>query len=119
LLVRRPGDARRWQNMWEFPRGELEPDESYDTAAARLLEPLTGVLAELGPELMTIRHGVTRFRITLVALEAEYRGGRFASQFYTRGIWLRPKELDDYPVSAPQRRLATVVATTTRQRRLF
>jgi A/G-specific adenine glycosylase len=119
LLVRRPADARRWQNMWEFPRGELSAGETYDAAASRLLTPLTGVEAELGPELATIRHGVTRFRITLVALEAEYRGGKFSSLFYTCGIWARPKELGAYPVSAPQRRLATVVAAKSRQRRLF
>jgi A/G-specific adenine glycosylase len=119
LLVRRPGDARRWQNMWEFPRGELEAGETYAVAAARLLTPLTGIAADLGAELITIRHGVTRFRITLVAIEADYRGGRFSSEFYTRGLWVRPNELDDYPVSTPQRRLAGVVAATSRQRRLF
>jgi len=119
LLVRRPPGARRWQNMWEFPRGELTARDSYDAAAARVLAPLTGIRAEFGAELATIRHGVTRFRITLVALEAEYRGGKFRSGFYTRGEWVRPKELDEYPVSAPQRRLATVVAATSRQRRLF
>lgn len=119
LLVRRPADARRWQNMWEFPRGELEADETYDATAARVLGPLTGIDAELGPELATVRHGVTRFRITLVALEAEYRGGRFRSQFYTGGVWVRPKELEEYPVATPQRRLARVVADATRQKRLF
>ena len=84
-----------------------------------LLAPLTGIDPELGPELATVRHGVTRFRITLVVLEAEYRGGRFRSPFYTRGVWVRPKELAEYPVSTPQRRLACVVAAKTRQRRLF
>jgi A/G-specific adenine glycosylase len=119
LLAQRPADAGRWQNMWEFPRGELGPGEGYDAAAARLLAPLTGVEAALGPELLTVRHGVTRFRITLVALEAEYRRGEFASPFYARGAWLRPAELAGYPVSAPQRRLAEAVAARTRQRRLF
>src|SRR5262249_38164845 len=119
LLVRRPADAGRWQNMWEFPRGELDPGETYDAAAARLLGSLTGIDAELGPELVTVHHGLTRFRITLVALEADYRGGRFCSQFYTRGVWVRPKELDDYPVSTPQRRLAGVGAPPTPQPPFF
>ena len=119
LLVLRPADAGRWQNMWEFPRGELGPGETYDAAARRLLPMLTGLDFELGSEVATIRHGVTRFRITLVALEGEYRGGRFRSPFYTRGVWVRPRELEDYPVSTPQRRLARVVAASSRQRRLF
>jgi A/G-specific adenine glycosylase len=125
LLVRRPaerpasGYPARWANMWEFPHGELEAGESYEAAAARLLGPLTGLTADLGPELLTVRHGVTRFRITLVCLEAEYRGGRFRSEFYSRGLWLRPAELAEYPVSTPQRRLARAVAGAVRQRRLF
>jgi A/G-specific adenine glycosylase len=105
--------------MWEFPHGELEADESHEAAAERLLGPLTGLTADLGPELLTVRHGVTRFRITLVCLEAEYRGGKFRSAFYDRGLWLRPAELANHPVSVPQRQLARAVAGRVRQRRLF
>jgi A/G-specific adenine glycosylase len=119
LLAQRPADARRWANMWEFPHGELGPDESYDAAAGRLLGSLTGLTAEVGPELLTVRHGVTRFRITLVCLEAEYKGGEFASAAYARGLWLRPTELARYPVSTPQRRLARALANGQHQRRLF
>ena len=45
-------------------------------SVARLLQEL-GVQGELGSELLTIRHGVTRFRITLICLQAIYRRGRF------------------------------------------
>jgi A/G-specific adenine glycosylase len=119
LLVQRPSDAARWADLWEFPHGELMAGETHATAAERLLQPLANLDVVVGPELLTVRHGVTRFRITLVCLEAEYRGGRFRSEFYRRGLWLRPAELADYPVSAPQRTLARSVAATVRQRRLF
>src|SRR5947209_10987024 len=103
--------------MWEFPHGELAAGETHEQAAGRLLAELTGLDADLGPELLTVRHGVTRFRITMVCLEASYRGGRFASAFYRRGRWLTPEELPAYPVSAPQRRLAQALRAGTRQRR--
>jgi A/G-specific adenine glycosylase len=119
LLARRPADATRWANMWEFPHGELEPGESHEAAAERLLGSLTGLSADIGPELLTVRHGVTRFRITLVCLAAEYRGGTFRSAFFHRGLWLRPAELAAYPVSVAQRRLARAVAAPMHQRRLF
>jgi A/G-specific adenine glycosylase len=119
LLAQRPPDAARWANLWEFPHGELTTGETHEAAAERLLKQLTGLDAIVGSELLTIRHGVTRFRITMTCLEAEYRGGRFRSEFYRRGRWLRPAELADYPVSAPQRTLARSVAATVRQRRLF
>jgi A/G-specific adenine glycosylase len=119
LLVQRPADARRWANMWEFPHDELEPGETYEAAAGRLLAPLTGLEAALGPELLTVRHGITRFQITLVCLEADYKGGEFASAVYARGRWLRPAELAGYPVSTPQRKLARALAGAVRQKRLF
>jgi A/G-specific adenine glycosylase len=119
LLVQRPPDAKRWAGMWEFPHGELDAGESCEAAAERLVGTLTGLEVALGTELRTVRHGVTRFRITLVCLEAEYLVGRFRSPFYDRGRWLRPTELADYPVSAPQRTLAKAVAAAARQRRLF
>ncbi|HEX4588809.1 MAG TPA: NUDIX domain-containing protein, partial [Gemmataceae bacterium] len=119
LLAQRPADAVRWAGLWEFPHGELTAGEDYESAAARLAGPLTGLDLTIGPELLTVRHGVTRFRITLVCLEAGSRGGRFRSQFYSTARWLRPAELAEYPVSTPQRQLTRAVATTTRQRRLF
>jgi A/G-specific adenine glycosylase len=119
LLAQRPATAARWANLWEFPHGELEAAETHETAAERLVQSLTGLEVALGPELLTVRHGVTRFRISLVCLEAEYHAGKFRSEFYGRGLWLRPAELAEYPVSAPQRTLARAVAKTVRQRRLF
>jgi A/G-specific adenine glycosylase len=70
-----------------------------------LLAELTGMKGALGPELMTIRHGVTRFRIEMVCFEAEFESGAFHSSFYGNGVWLHPEELASHPVGAPQRRL--------------
>jgi A/G-specific adenine glycosylase len=119
LLVQRRADAARWASMWEFPHGELQGVEAHDQAAKRLLREWTGVTARLGAELLTVRHGVTRFRITMVAIEAAWRRGEFASTVYADGRWLRPSELAKYPVSVPQRQLAEAVARSSRQRRLF
>jgi A/G-specific adenine glycosylase len=104
LLAQRPAQGR-WAGLWELPRGPVETGETPQTAARRLLPALTGVRARVGTELLSIRHGVTRFRITLTCLECVYRSGRFASDVYTRGLWLKPAELRDFPVSSPQRRL--------------
>jgi A/G-specific adenine glycosylase len=105
FLVQRPAEGR-WGGMWEFPHGPLETDETHEAGAVRLLSQLTGLRAQLGPELLTVRHGVTRFRITLVCFEAAFAGGRFRSTFYQQGIWVDPGRLAAFPVSSPQRRLA-------------
>jgi A/G-specific adenine glycosylase len=78
-----------------------------------------GLEVRLGSELLTLRHGVTRFRITMACFEAEYAGGEFRSDFYQRGVWVAPQRLPDYPVSAPQRRLAKALLAPQRQRTLF
>lgn len=118
LLVQRPTTGR-WAGLWEFPHGPLLDGESHEVAASRLLRQLTGLEAKLGSELLTIRHGVTRFRITLTCFQAEYTGDEFQSSFYVEGRWLSLAELAAYPVSSPQRRLARFLLSPSRQARLF
>jgi A/G-specific adenine glycosylase len=119
LLVQRPESAARWGNLWEFPHGPVNPAESHEEAAVRLARGLTGLEVALEPELLTLRHGVTRFRITMTCFEAEHKGGEFRSDFYRQGVWLPPAELTGYPVSSPQRRLAKALVAPVRQRTLF
>jgi A/G-specific adenine glycosylase len=119
LLAQRPDSATRWANLWEFPHGPLAGGEAHEEAAVRLARELAGLEVALGPELLTVRHGVTRFRITMACFEARHRGGEFRSDFYRQGLWVAPEGLSDYPVSAPQRRLAKALLAPCRQRRLF
>jgi A/G-specific adenine glycosylase len=118
LLVQRAAEGR-WGNLWEFPHGAVRDGETHDDAARRLVAELTGLETRLGPELLTVRHGITRYRVTLVCFEADFVGGSFQSSFYVRAEWLRPEELASYPVSSPQRRLATILTSPSRQRCLF
>lgn len=104
LLCRRPPQGR-WAGLWEFPHGPRAGEEPAQ-AAQRLAHTYTGLTVHPLAELLTLRHGVTRFRITLTCLEARYLSGQFNSPFYPEGRWLSPAELVHLPVSAPQRRLA-------------
>ncbi len=119
LLAQRPAGASRWAGLWEFPHGPLRDGETHEAAAGRLVAELTGLKTRPGPELLTVRHGITRYHVTLVCFEAEYVAGQFASPFYARALWLAPAALAAYPVSSPQRRLARALAEPGRQRRLF
>src|SRR5262249_56128542 len=73
LVVQQPAAARRWANLWEFPHDPVLNGESPEDAARCLLSRLTGVEAELGPQLATLTPRLTRVRITLCCLEASYR----------------------------------------------
>jgi A/G-specific adenine glycosylase len=107
LLARRPVGGR-WANMWEFPRAVLEKNETHDAAARKLIASL-GLTSEPGPELMTLRYAVTRFRMTMVCLEAQARTKAFRSAYYEEGRWLKPAELAGFPVSSAQRKLAAAL----------
>lgn len=114
LLCRRPSNAGRWQNMWEVPHAERVIGEELMASVVRVAKEFTGLTVEPGREVLTIRHGVTRYRITLVCVEAESVKGRFKSKFYAEAKWLNVSELSDYPVSSPQRKLMTELADTNR-----
>lgn len=109
LLVRRP-ETGLWADLWEFPHGAVRAEESPKSAGVRLICELTGFEANVGDELLTIRHGVTRYRITMRCYGALRIRGRWRSAFYREAVWVEPNRLSEYPVSAPQRRLAAVVS---------
>jgi A/G-specific adenine glycosylase len=119
LLCRRPADASRWANLWEVPHAETRAGEPDDEAVTRVAEELTGLCVRPGPEVTTIKHGVTRWSITMVCREAARLRGRLRLSFHSEARWVKPEELKDYPVSSPQRRLMDELTRTGRQRRLI
>lgn len=118
LLGQRPARGR-WAGLWEFPHGPLEVGETPEAAADRIVTSLTGLHSGPLTEVLTLRHGITRFRITMVCFEAMHRSGEYASPFYVAGRWVPPEQLATYPVSSPQRQLANWVIAGIRQRSLF
>jgi A/G-specific adenine glycosylase len=107
LLVRRDNKGR-WSGMWELPHGEREPMETPVAAAHRILNAV-GLRGVVRREVATIQHSVTRFRITLTCLAAQWRAGAFTAGTYPEARWVKPHEFADYPISAPQRRLARLI----------
>ncbi len=116
FLVQRPPTGR-WASLWEFPRVEVAFPQTVEDAAVASMKSL-GFDVDLGSERTTIHHSVTRFRITLICFEATHRAGAFRPDVYPRGEWIVPARLAEYPVSRPQRTLATLVQSE-RERLLF
>jgi A/G-specific adenine glycosylase len=97
--------------LWDFPRFPITSDRPADVrrALAENVLALTGVVIAPGRHVKTLTHGVTRFRITLECHEAKYlsNGGDVATALETR--WLRPAELEKYPLSSTGRKLARLI----------
>lgn len=107
LLVRCP-EGGRWAGLWDFPRFEVR---SRRPAAVRReladnVRQGTGLIVTVGGHLKTIKHSVTRFRITLDCYEAEYVADLDGRPAATDIKWLPPAALDDYPLNSSGRKLA-------------
>jgi len=110
LVVQRP-EGQRWAGLWDFPRFEIHAFDpmAIEHELAEGVEALTGVAIRPGEQRTTLRHGVTRFRITLACYDAEYVSGPAASHPVPTMRWLRPGELEDYPLSTTGRKLADLL----------
>lgn len=110
LVVQRP-EGERWAGLWDFPRFEVH---AHDPAAigrelTEAVGRLTGVAIRLGGHRTTLRHGVTRFRITLDSYDAQYVSGPPPKHANPAVQWLRPDELEHIPLSTTGRKLARLL----------
>ena len=110
LLIQWP-EGRRWAGLWDFPRFALEGEKEAEIHRALVdnVRRLTGVTISPGEHFKTLHHGVTRFRITLDCYEAEYvsHNGGGAEELVQK--WVRPADLEHYPLSSTGRKLAGLV----------
>ena len=108
ILLLQRGANERWAGLWDFPRFASSPrlNAAPQPELQEHVRALTGVHVEIGRPLATIKHGVTRFRITLVCHEARYVAGRLLGQ---RFRWVRPGELEGYPLSVTGRKISRLI----------
>lgn len=104
VLLRQCGDDERWAGLWDFPRFALTSVEPQHIEAMTL--EMTGIHARVGRRLTTIRHGVTRFRITLECYDAEYLSGAMP---HPSVRWVSDGTLGDYALSVTGRKIATLL----------
>jgi A/G-specific adenine glycosylase len=118
LLVRR-GEGERWAGLWEFPRITCDRADVPPTAAELIakIHSCTGIAIQHPRRLSTLRHGVTRFRITLECFEADAAEVPRRCRTAAEQKWVRPVELADYPLSSTGRKLARLVEVNSRASR--
>jgi A/G-specific adenine glycosylase len=109
ILVRQRGADERWAGMWDFPRFEITGEGPLFVRDELInkLHAQTGITAKPGNLLTTLKHGVTRYRITLDCYAAEFVEGRAGVEKATR--WIRPSELGELPLSVTARKLANLI----------
>jgi A/G-specific adenine glycosylase len=112
VLIRQRPPHGQWSRLWEFPVVERLPDEPWSAAVMRAVRTVTGLAVQPGPIRMTLRHQITRFRVTLVCYDAwlvDLESSSSHSKKGAAGRWVDPHHLERYPFSTPQRRIARSV----------
>ena len=110
LLLRRP-EGGRWAGLWDFPRYEMDHEEE-PALLSRLRSKLlgqTGMDAIPESHQKRLKHGVTRFRITLDCYSARFVGAGKATGNVPELRWVTPEELGKYPLCTTGRKLAQLI----------
>jgi A/G-specific adenine glycosylase len=108
-LLRPLPEGSRWAGLWDFPR-PTEIDTESVSGAADWLAGQLGVPVASGPRWKTIRHAVTKYRISLhVHLATVTRESEPPEPWK----WVPQKEFDELPMSVTGRKIANALATET------
>jgi A/G-specific adenine glycosylase len=119
VLLRQCGGDERWSGLWDFPRFGVSHGKGAGlrTELIDKVRQQVGVEIEPGEKLTTIKHGVTRFRITLLCFEAEYVGRQRRSAQRGPQRWLAPSRLSDLPLSVTGRKIARLIGGESSKRK--
>ena len=88
-------------HLWEFPNLELAPGKARLLSAAR---SLLGIEPASITPLCTVRHSITRYRITLEAFLIEAQRGP-APPAAIRGRWLSDRQLAPLPFASAHKKI--------------
>ncbi len=111
VLLRRCREGERWAGLWDFPRFESTAANGKQSSEAACVQRLTGIDCRIRDQsLKTLKHGVTKYRITLTVRAADFESGRLK-----RGdelAWVQPEQLEEYPLSVTGRKIAKLLTTS-------
>lgn len=111
VLMRQCGEEERWAGLWDYPRFEVEAAGPLliERELVEKVRNQSGVEVRLRGLLDTLRHGVTRYRITLDCYLADYETGRVRSTAASPVKWIAVNQLDALPLSTTGRKIAKLV----------
>ncbi|MCS7209845.1 MAG: A/G-specific adenine glycosylase [Fimbriimonadales bacterium] len=107
LLAQRAPEGL-WGGLWEFPRATRIAHESLEAVAERAARQV-GVHAIPQRALTLVRHTVTYSRVHLCGYLCAWQAGEAQAGTYQATAWATLDEIAQYPLSAPQRKLAVAL----------
>lgn len=107
FLLRRRSPGERWAGLWDFVRFELATNDGVLQIVDAVRER-TGLKIDLGPQLAELKHGVTRYRITLKCFTADSVSGTLRSG--EEWQWVKTAKFGEFPLSVTGRKFAKLLA---------
>ncbi len=116
LIHHRPAGAL-WGGLWEFPGGDIMPEERPEEAIRRAVEEQTGLTVEILQKISTLRHSHTSFHTTLHCFLV--RPSQPAQMWHPLPPviidkdwrWIATNAVGKYPMPAPHRKLAEIFSS--------
>jgi A/G-specific adenine glycosylase len=110
VLMRQCARGERWAGLWDFPRftAEIEGPQFAQEIITKLHDQ-TGVTCGSPVLLKTIKHGVTRYRITLECYQAAHVTGRPRATNGSAVRWIPLADLPALPLCTTGRRMANFI----------
>jgi A/G-specific adenine glycosylase len=105
MIVQRPPTGLLG-GLWEFPGGKREPDEDLSDCLRRELLEELNIHIQVGQPFGVYQHAFTHFRITLHAFLCHLNGGEPHLKEHTDIRWVKPVELEDFPMGKIDRQIA-------------
>lgn len=83
-------------NLWEFPGGRVEPDETDADALAREIDERLGVAIEVGQMISYVRHPYEHYTVDLHLYECRLLTPELQTKAVQSFQWISSDEFDDY-----------------------
>jgi len=106
-LIRRVPDGERWAGLWDFPRGIADADNGPKSLVTQTASQ-TGLPIVAENLLATMKHAVTKFRITLDVYAAEPVDASLISTLAGEFRFVTAGELVTMPLNVTGRKIAAM-----------
>jgi 8-oxo-dGTP diphosphatase len=113
ILVCQRARGGRFELMWEFPGGKIEPGESPAQALARELREELGVTAKIGREVFRAKYSYAEMRepIELIFFAAGAAPEEIQNKEFEQVAWRTPESLPELNFLAADRELISKLAS--------
>jgi A/G-specific adenine glycosylase len=108
IIAQRPHDGMLG-GLWEFPGGKRESGESLPDCLRREIQEELGIDIRVGPQIATVKHAYSHFRITLFVFECEHVSGEPQAIECADWAWVTLDDLGRYAFPATDQQIISVL----------